>query len=93
MNVYQNQPPPAPVQSKGFAVTALVTGIVGVCVPYTGLVLGIVAIVFGALGLNGVKEGRMAGHGMAKAGFILGIIAVAWFILLVIIIAASSNGS
>jgi hypothetical protein len=64
--------PPAKV---GFGVTALVLGIVAVflCwIPLFGLILPILALVFGGIGIY-----LQSGRGMAVAGLVLGIITFA----------------
>jgi len=60
-----------------------------------GLILGILAIVFGHLGKQEVAESSgMEGEGQAKAGFIMGIIATAlsalWFVIIIIAAIADS---
>lgn len=89
---YQYQPPRVPVQpSSGFAVTALVTGIVGAVfswVPGLGLLLGIIAVTFGGIGLVKANHGTAAGKGMAIAGLVLGILAIGVFILLIAVVAS-----
>ena len=67
--------------AKGFAVTALVTGIVAVALALTfllgqfGAVVGVIAVVFGFLAS---RRNKKAGHkrGVARAGMILGVIAI-----------------
>lgn len=64
---------PAPT-GTGFAITSLVTGIVGVLlalVPFIGFLLGATAVVFGALGIK-----RTTGRGLAVAGLVTGSVAV-----------------
>ena len=67
--------------AKGFAVTALVCGIVGVVsgliplLAVVALAAGLVAIVFGLLGARRNKQAG-TGVGMARAGWILGVAAV-----------------
>lgn len=71
--------------TNGLAVTGLVTGIVGLPMMFAcggGLVLSILAIIFGALGIKKANAGA-SGKGMAKAGLILGIIGVVWFFVVV----------
>lgn len=70
-------------EGNGFAVTALVCGIVGAVfglVPLTYLIalaLGTVALVFGVLGRRRVKRNPQVGRkGMATAGTVLGVIAL-----------------
>jgi hypothetical protein len=62
-------------EMNGFGIVSLVTGIVGIVVPY----LAPVAIVFGAIGLN--KRLR----GLAIAGMVLGIITIMYYVLLFIL--------
>ncbi|WP_018923020.1 DUF4190 domain-containing protein [Salsuginibacillus kocurii] len=61
-------------EGNGLAVTALVLGIVGVAlnfIPFLPYLLGILAIIFGYLGMS-----KPVKKGMAKAGLILGIITI-----------------
>ena len=70
-----------PAPSTGFAVTALVSGMVGVVLALTflfgqfGAVFGMFAVVFGFLA---ARKNKRNGHrrGMARAGMILGAIAI-----------------
>jgi hypothetical protein len=55
---------------NGFAVTSMILGIVGFCVP---LICGLLAMLFGFLGLARSKE-TGTGKGMAIAGIILGFL-------------------
>ena len=75
-------------QSSAFAVTSLVTGIVGFVlawVPLVGFASSIVAVVFGILGIR-----KKTNKGMAIAGLVLGgitlvigfLVAMFWFIAL-----------
>jgi hypothetical protein len=73
--------------TNGFAVAALVLGIAVLC---TGIIGGILAVVFGNLALARIDEsqGAQKGRGMAIAGIVLGwiaigltaVAAIAWFI-------------
>ena len=73
------QPPPMqpqyPQKTSGFAITALVLGILG----FLCILLGIPAIVFGHLAQSSIKQskGQIKGAGMALAGLICGYISVA----------------
>lgn len=63
-----------PVEKKGMSIASLVLGIISLvlfCYIYVSIPCAILAIIFGVLGK---KKG---GAGMAKAGLILGIIAMA----------------
>lgn len=74
---YGQQPWGAPRQS-GLAIASLVTGILGIF--FCGcLVVSIAALVLGILGKKEVREsnGAKVGHGMAQAGFVLGIVGIA----------------
>jgi len=84
------QPQPVYIQqpkTSGFAVTALVTGIIGLVfswVPVLDLILAIVAITFGSLGWHYASSKGLAGKGMAIAGLTMGIITVVIFAILLI---------
>ena len=72
---------PAKVPGKGFGIAALVCGIVSFF--FAGIILGILAIIFGAVAKNKGYRG-----GMATAGIVLGVIGLA--LTLVIMIACQS---
>lgn len=61
-------------EGNGMAVSALVLGIIGVAlnlIPFLPYILGLLAIIFGIVGMkNPIRQG------MAKAGLILGIITI-----------------
>jgi hypothetical protein len=82
-------PPQTPAPSNGFATAALVLGIIGVVLFWTiwfGVLLGILAIIFGVLGMSRAKTGAPNG-GLATAGLVLGIVAlvasIVFFVLVV----------
>ena len=84
------QPPygaPAPGSTNKKATWALVTGILGIlcCGP-----LGIVAIILGRSAEDEIRTTGQGGAGMAKAGFILGIVALALLLLQIILFATGS---
>ena len=69
----------------------LVLGIVGTVfswVPFLGFVLGVLAVVFGALGMAAARRGEATNRTEAAWGLGLGIFALAFWPLLVIIAAA-----
>ena len=79
---------------NGFAITSMVLGIVGIpglCVYlWPGVIMGIVAVVFGIVALKGMKNsGNDEGKGMAIAGLVLGIVVITIAVLLIIVAAAS----
>ena len=68
-------------EKKGFSIASMILGIVAVvfcCLWYITIPCGILAIVFSIVGK---KKG---GKGMATAGLVLGIIAIALYVLLII---------
>jgi predicted RNA-binding Zn-ribbon protein involved in translation (DUF1610 family) len=74
---------------NGMAVTSMVTGIVaypGLCVyAWPGIILSIIAIIFGGIALSGMRRsGNDEGKGMAIAGLVLGLVVIALAILAVI---------
>jgi putative exporter of polyketide antibiotics len=69
----------APQKTNGKAIWALVLGILGlIC---CGFFTGIPAIILGNMAKKEIDAGRGTGRGMAQAGFILGIVAVAFGVL------------
>lgn len=63
---------------SGSAVTSLVLGIVGVFVP---LAPSMLAVIFGAVGINNANTRGAPGKGMAIAGLVLGIVGAAGWTL------------
>jgi hypothetical protein len=61
-----------PTQTNGWGITALIVGIVGFCVPFLG---GLLAIVFGFLGIRKSKATR-SGGAMSIIGLILGLVSI-----------------
>jgi prepilin-type processing-associated H-X9-DG protein len=59
----------APQQTNGWAVTSLVSGILGFCLPLVG---GLVAIITGVVGLTRTRDPRVGGKGLAIAGISVG---------------------
>lgn len=89
--------PPAhgqpPAQSNGLATAALVLGIVGLLLFWTvwgGLILGALAIVFGATGVQKGKQGA-PNQGLAVAGLVLGIITVVGSLLFLAFVVSVVN--
>ena len=79
-------------ESSGKATAAMVLGILGVLValfiPIVGIIMGIIAIVFGRQAREETASGRKSGRGKAQAGCVLGIVAVAMSVIAMIINAA-----
>lgn len=72
------QPAPA-AKPAGMAIASLVLGIISLffCIWYIAIPCGILAIIFGVIAGNKVKQGIGGGEGMAKAGLIMGCIGLA----------------
>lgn len=77
------------MKNDGLAISSMVLGIIGILfifVPglnFIGILCGILAIVFGIISKNriAVSGETLSGTGMAQAGFILGTITIAIFII------------
>lgn len=64
---------------------ALVLGISALCVPYVGIVTGIVAIVLGVLARKEIRANPgLKGDGMALTGLILGIVGMVLYVLVIV---------
>lgn len=73
-----------PVRPRnGMGVASLVLGVIGFLIGPAS----ILAIVFGRIGLNRVACGEATNRGMAQAGFVLGIVTLALWILGLILLA------
>ncbi|WP_155829959.1 DUF4190 domain-containing protein [Glycomyces tenuis] len=72
------QPPAAP--KNGMGTSGLVLGIIGALgglfIPCIGWILGILAVIFGAVGTSRVNKGEANNKGAATTGLILGIAAI-----------------
>src|SRR5580658_6772171 len=63
---------PARRRTSGAAITSLVLGIIG-CVPF---LTGLLAVIFGFMGLRKTRDPNVGGKGLAIAGIILGIVSI-----------------
>ncbi|WP_432149553.1 DUF4190 domain-containing protein [Streptomyces sp. bgisy029] len=78
---------PEPARSNGFAVTALVLGLLACLFFWTivgGLLLGLLALVFGILGTLRARQGRAPRKGMAIAGTVLGALGLIGSVIVLI---------
>ncbi|MDP4675823.1 MAG: DUF4190 domain-containing protein [Candidatus Nanopelagicales bacterium] len=77
---------------NGMGIAALVLGILGLigCLPLVG---GILAIVFGRMGMAKSDQGLATNGGMAKAGFVIGVIALVLGVLGFLLIAVTGSWS
>lgn len=82
------QAPPRSVGVDGFAIAALVLGIVWLW--WVGSVL---AIVFGVVALRRIAAGRGTGKGMAVAGLVLGIVGMVVLAVGAVLVLAVGSGS
>ncbi len=89
--VYQKAPS---VPGKGLGIASMVIGIValalGICLGWVGVIASIVAIAMGGVGLNKAKAVG-AKNGMAVAGLVCSIIALAFDIIWIVAIADAIN--
>lgn len=71
-------------KTSGLAVAAMVCGICGLVVPWVGFVLSILGIVFGGIAISQTsKNPNLGGKGMAIAGLVTGIVAIALWVILI----------
>ena len=82
------RPPEPEISTKllptsGMAITSLVLSIVGIIfslVPGFGVLMSVLAIIFGAFGISQTNRKIRRGAGMAIAGLVLGIVGLLIFI-------------
>jgi hypothetical protein len=85
---YGYTPYAPPQTTNGMAIASMVLGIVWVY--WIGSIL---AIIFGFVALNQIKERNQKGRGMAIAGLILGFIGVGFLVLGIIALATGAGSS
>ncbi|WP_151898117.1 DUF4190 domain-containing protein [Streptomyces sp. C8S0] len=84
--------------ANGLGTAGLVCGIIGVVLNVTvilwwaGIILGILAIIFGAVGRGKVKRGEATNKGAATSGLVLGIIATVLLPSIILLAFASFLG-
>ena len=81
------KPGKPPQNGKGIA--ALVLGILGLILtlcfsPF--IILSVLAIIFGALGIRDAKAGNATNRGMSIAGLVMGLVAIAVFVALALVV-------
>ena len=76
--VYVSHTIGGPLPAAPGASTAMICGIIGVAVGFTGLVLGIIALKQAKIAKEAIaaNPGKYGGEGMATAGHVLGIIGI-----------------
>lgn len=77
---------PAPARTDGMSVAALVLGCL-FWLPFAGAICAILATIFGWAGMRHTKDNPgLRGHGMAIAGFVLGLVGLAIAVLIIVLI-------
>lgn len=80
-------PPPYVVpKTNSKSIVSLVLGILSVTIPYVGIVIGIVAIIFASLAFKEIRVRMEQGKGLAIAGLVCGIIGTAIYVLLILLV-------
>ena len=76
-------------RTDGMSIAAMVCGIVGLVSPGAGIILSILAIIFGGVGMGRTRRNpELRGRGMAITGLVLGIVGVVFTVLIVGILAS-----
>ncbi|MGW5866806.1 DUF4190 domain-containing protein [Streptomyces sp. NPDC055239] len=93
---YQGQGPPGygwpampMTPANGMGVASLVLGIIaaaGFCLWPLALVLGILAIIFGAIGRGRARRGEATNSGQALAGIICGVVGIVLAVALLVVL-------
>jgi len=81
---------------NGLGTAAMVLGIVALVLFFTlvvGVVCGVVAIVFGAIGRGRARRGEATNHGQATAGLVTGTIAVLASVFLFLALVPGDGGN
>ncbi|WP_411083381.1 DUF4190 domain-containing protein [Streptomyces sp. cmx-18-6] len=85
---------PEPARSNGFAVTALILGLVACLLFWTiagGLLLGVLAVVFGVVAVLRTRQGRAPRRVMAIVGAALGALGLIGSVVVLIIAVSVYN--
>lgn len=74
-------------QASGLAIASMVCGILSLVffwVPLFGFLLGIIAVIFGAVAIRQIgRDPNLGGRGMAIAGLVCGIVGVAGWVIFI----------
>lgn len=96
---YYNTPGYMPQPQNGLGTAGMVLGIIGTVCSLTivlwwvGVILGILAIIFGAVGRGRANRGEATNKGAATSGLVLGIVATVILPLLGLLLFASVMGA
>ena len=85
---------PQQSQGKGLAIAALIVGIFALLFSWTlvgGILLGLIAIVLGAIGSSKAKKGTAGGRGMAITGLVLGALGLLIAVGIIVVAALFLN--
>jgi len=75
------------------AVASMVMGILSLIIPYVGLILGILAIVYARKASKEIENTGQAGKGFATAGLVTGIIGTALYAIFIIVAVIAFMGA
>jgi hypothetical protein len=82
-------------RKDGRATAAMIVGILSIPITFligiVGLIMGIVAIILGAISRGNIKRSGLQGAGQATAGIICGAVSIVIFIALVAVIASNNT--
>ena len=90
--------PPAPTKTDGFAITSMVLGIIAILTCIYGIILGVLAVIFGHVSLSKInKDPTLGGKGMAVAGLACGyvacVISIVMMIMAAVAVSAAQEGA
>ncbi len=72
-------------RTSGMSIAALVCGIGGLVIPWLGFILAVLGIIFGAVSIRQIgADPTLGGRGMAIAGLVCGIVAIALWVILIV---------
>jgi hypothetical protein len=76
-------------RTDGMSIAAMVCGIVGVLLPGSGIILSILAIIFGGVGMGRTSRNpELKGKGMAITGLVLGIVGLLVTVLVLAVLSS-----
>jgi hypothetical protein len=77
---------------KGTAIASMVLGICSLVLCYVGLVTGIIGLILGATSLKDcAPRGQLRGRGMAISGIVCSIIALGFWLVVIIAVIGRAN--
>ena len=85
---------PVAPRRNGFGVAALVLGVLAVLLSWTvlgGIILGILAVIFGALGRGRVRRGEATNGRSSVAGIVLGVVGTLIAVALIALAVSTLN--